>query len=154
MPNRTLIVLGNAGRRSPTDAWSRRARLMSGRGLSSRVSSFIAVAKEHDHEWFTVQEAANATGLSVRHLRRLVEQEVGYCPKTLLDIARLESVARALEHTGASISVIAGLHRFSTLPTLSHLFKRYVGESPGNYRRSRCSKGGRNRQVKMAETGN
>jgi AraC-like DNA-binding protein len=133
-----------AGHRSANDAWTERALLMSGQGASQKVKAFIAVAKEHDHEWFTVQEAARSLGCSVRHIRRLVEQELSYRPQILLHLARIDSVARALERSGPSISAIASLHRFPGLPTMSHQFKRYVGESPRQYRRRRS--------VQMAET--
>lgn len=121
------------------NAWADRARLMSFPGVHSRVTAFFASAKEHDHEWFTVQDTAQTLGLSVRHLARLVKQEVGYSPQIILHLARIDSVARAIERSRDSISTIAILHRFPTLPTMIHQFRQYVGESPGQYRRRRCA---------------
>jgi AraC-like DNA-binding protein len=123
------------GHRSATDAWAERVRLMSGRCVNMKVDAFLATAKEHDHEWFTVQEAAQSLGLSVRHIRRLVEREVGYAPSVLLHLSRIESVAKEIERTGMPLSSIARSHHFPDLPTMTRQFKRFVGGPPSQYRR-------------------
>lgn len=129
--------------RSAKDAWTERARLMSARGVSSKVGEFIATAKDHDHEWFTVQDVAQSLGMSVRHIRRLIEIEVGYAPNVLLHLARIESVAQEIERTGMSLSSIAKSHHFPDLPTMTRQFKRFVGQPPSQYRRFLSASEGR-----------
>jgi AraC-like DNA-binding protein len=120
---------------------------MSVRCVNTKVGAFLAIAREHDHEWFTVEEAAQSLDSSVRHLHRLIEREVGYAPSVLLHLARVESVAQDIERTGLSLSSIARSHRFPDLPTMTHQFKRFVGETPSQYRQALSGSEGRSRQT-------
>jgi AraC-like DNA-binding protein len=124
---------------------------MSAEGASSKVKAFIAAAKEHDHEWFTVFEAADSVGLSVRQLRRIVENEIGYSPHVLLHLVRIDSVAKEIEHTEIKLKEVAKAHQFADSSSMTRQFKRFVGITPGQFRRRWSSAPGRMRQPALFE---
>lgn len=124
---------------SASDAWAERARLVSAEGACAKVRAFIAAAREHDHEWFTVFEAADSLGISVRQLRRIVEHDIGYSPHVLLHLIRIESVARQIEQTGLPLKEVAKAHQFADPSSMNRQFKRFVGITPGQFRRRRSA---------------
>jgi AraC-like DNA-binding protein len=123
------------GLKSANEAWKERVKLLSPNGASPLVKVFIAAANCHDHEWFTVHEAADLIGLSVRQMRRLVERETGYSPHVLLHLVRIVSVVREMERTRKPLRELAESHHFADLSSMSRQFKRFVGQCPGAYRR-------------------
>jgi AraC-like DNA-binding protein len=137
--------------RSASDAWRDRAYLLSPRSDKPGVRAFIAAAESHDHEWFTVHEAAYSMGISVRQIRRIIEKETGYSPHVLLHLARIVSIAKEIQTTNKPLKELAESHQFADLSSMSRQFKRFVGHSPGEYRRRTPRSHDRIGQDRMAE---
>ncbi len=98
------------------------------------VQRFLAAARDHDHEGFTVPAAAGAVYVSVSRLHSIVQEALGYPPGMVLDLVRLESVAVAISGSSAPFMNIAETHGYSAPPAMNRQFVRFVGVAPGEYR--------------------
>jgi AraC-like DNA-binding protein len=81
----------------------------------------------------TQDEAARHLGLSRRSLRRrLAEEGTGF--RALVDEVRRGLVIGYLENTALPLGEIAARTGFSDAANLSHAFRRWTGETPGQWR--------------------
>ncbi|MCD0451412.1 helix-turn-helix domain-containing protein [Actinocorallia sp. API 0066] len=89
---------------------------------------------------FRVDEAAAASGLSVRALQRLFAEYVGVSPKWVLRRARLHEVAhRAADTAPVNWPALAADLGYTDQAHLIRDFTAAVGESPARYARSATS---------------
>jgi AraC-like DNA-binding protein len=88
---------------------------------------------DHPGRLPTQEEAARGLGLSRRSLRRRLAEE-GTSFRTLADEVRFGLVAGYLENTALSLDEIAARTSFSDAANLSHAFRRWTGETPGQWR--------------------
>lgn len=101
--------------------------------LSGRVRAAIEVDLEASRGDLTT--VARALGLSATTLRRrLRDNNTPY--NVLLEQTRRDVACRLLEDAELNLSQVAGRVGFSGLPTFHRAFKRWYGNSPGDYRRS------------------
>ena len=99
-------------------------------GLAMRLRAFLL---DHPGRLPTQDEAARHLGLSRRSLRRrLAEEGTGF--RALLDEVRFGLVAGYLENTPLSLDEIAARTGFSDAANLSHAFRRWTGQAPGQWR--------------------
>jgi AraC-like DNA-binding protein len=144
-----------ASRRAPTSselrknrcrlAWDDRARLLAPRRCSEIVCCFVELARIHDHERYTVPEAAAELNVSVRKLYRLILRAFPYPPGTLIALARMNSVAQDVALRAHSLGDIARDYGYSNLSNLNRAFLRFTGVRLGLYpgsdvRRPRAAK--------------
>lgn len=102
-------------------------------GLATRLRRFML---EHPGRLPTQEEAARRFGLSLRSLRRrLADEGTGF--RVLADEVRFGLVAGYLENTALPLEEIAARTGFSDAANLSHAFRRWTGETPGNWRQRR-----------------
>jgi len=74
--------------------------------------------------------------VSVRQLYRLCLAELQFPPGTIIDLARIESVASEILTTSRSLTSIAREHAFNHFSDMRRVFIRFVGMRPGLYRRT------------------
>jgi len=115
-------------------AWVHRSRILSLEGRSGKVREFLAIALARSHEGCSVEEAAAGVSLNVRRLNRLCRRMLGHPPGVILDLARIEGIARDLGETTATLKVIAHAYGYPDEPAMSNQFLRFVGLRPGAYR--------------------
>jgi AraC-like DNA-binding protein len=102
-------------------------------GLAMRLRRFML---DHPGRLPTQDEAARHLGLSRRSLRRrLAEEGTGF--RALVDEVRFGLVAGYLENTPLSLDEIAARTGFSDAANLSHAFRRWTGDTPGQWRSQR-----------------
>jgi AraC-like DNA-binding protein len=84
-----------------------------------------------------VEQLARATGTSVRTLQRRL-REVGLNYSELQDDVRKTLALNLLENAALALTEIAFSLGYSDVSAFNHAFRRWVGQSPGQYRRERA----------------
>lgn len=84
-----------------------------------------------------VEEVAIRLGVSPEHLSRSFREEKGLAPIHFLNRRRIQAAMNELLDSGAPISKIAERNGFANGNYFSKVFTKYVGMSPGEYRKKR-----------------
>jgi AraC family transcriptional regulator of arabinose operon len=106
------------------DQWQADPRVM-------RASEFI---NRHLHHRLTLDDIADAAGLSVPHLTRLFRAQLKTSPITYLEHARMQYACTLLRTTARGIADIARAVGFEDALYFSTRFKRFARVSPRTYR--------------------
>jgi len=121
----------------PRRAWSARADLLDpSKSPSDIIGHLIALVRAHDHQRFSVTEAARELYMSVRQLHRICNAELNFPPGTLIDLACIESIAMEILKNECSLTTIATNHTFNDSSNMGRVFFRFVGMRPGLYRQT------------------
>ncbi len=98
----------------------------------ARVCRFI---REHACDGIDVNDVAEFTSLSRRQLERRFRSELNRTPHEEITAAQVAKVKQLLLETKLTLEQITPLAGYSHKESLSAVFKREVGETPGEYRR-------------------
>ena len=82
-----------------------------------------------------LQELASIAGCSEFHFHRLYSQTFGETPHQAITRWRVREAETLLRHSGVTVQEVCLDVGFSSLSSFTHLFKRYTGVSPAEYRR-------------------
>jgi AraC-like DNA-binding protein/ligand-binding sensor protein len=82
----------------------------------------------------SLQEIAEASGLSAPYFSTIFKDEMGENLSSYLNRLRVEKAAAMLAETDFSLNEIAGICGFEDQSWFSKIFKSYTGVSPGKYR--------------------
>jgi YesN/AraC family two-component response regulator len=82
----------------------------------------------------SLQEIADASGLSAPYFSTIFKEEMGENLSAYLNRLRVEKASHLLVETDLSLSEIAGSCGFEDQSWFSKIFKSYTGQSPGKYR--------------------
>ncbi len=107
----------------------------SDRRLSLLKELIAEIAAEPQAKWRTDVMAAQLN-VSVRQLTRLFQKEYGMGPIELVIKYRLMKASELLTKTNRTIESIAYELNYVSFHTFSALFKKHIGLSPSEYRRS------------------
>ena len=88
------------------------------------------------HRRLTLDEIAARATMSTRTLNRRFREQTGTTPLRWLQRTRIRKAQRLLETTSHSVERIAGEVGFGSPTTFRDLFKKLVGTSPRDYRRT------------------
>lgn len=99
----------------------------------SKVTSFI---ESSFREYITLDELCRQGDISKRHLTRLFKEAHGVSPFEYILRLRIEHAAHLLLSSGSSITEIAYSCGFDDSNYFSRQFKKHMGQSPREYRRS------------------
>ncbi len=120
-----------------------RPELAPGRGLidavprlASLAAHRIAAGALNDQR---VVDLARELGVSERHLRRVMERELGVSPVELAQTLRLLLAKRLLTDTSLSVTRIAFASGFQSLRRFNAVFRARYGRSPTTVRRAQPS---------------
>lgn len=91
---------------------------------------------DHLHEDLSRDDVAAVACLSPSHFSRVVKQTLGLSFTDLLAKMRIEKARELLAHTEKSIVEIGFDCGFSDQSYFTKVFQKYVGKTPGEYRRS------------------
>jgi AraC-like DNA-binding protein/ligand-binding sensor protein len=89
---------------------------------------------EHYTHKVSLQEIAEASGLSAPYFSTIFKEEMGENLSSYLNRIRVEKASRMLTETDLSLSEVAGACGFEDQSWFSKTFKHYTGVSPGKYR--------------------
>jgi AraC-like DNA-binding protein/ligand-binding sensor protein len=103
-----------------------------------RHASALRKAEQYIWENYTrkisLQEVAEASGLSAPYFSTVFKEEMGENLSSYLNRLRVDKAAAMLAETKLSLSEIAGSCGFEDQSWFSKIFKSYTGMSPGKYR--------------------
>ncbi|MDR1239058.1 MAG: helix-turn-helix domain-containing protein [Treponema sp.] len=103
-----------------------------------RHSSALRKAERHIWENYTrkisLQEIAEASGLSAPYFSTIFKEEMGENLSSYLNRLRIEKAATMLAETELTLNEIAGACGFEDQSWFSKIFKNFTGLSPGKYR--------------------
>ncbi len=100
------------------------------------VREFILLTRAHAYHKLTVAEAAAKLDVSRRSLYRLVIRVTGISPGILIDLARVEIVAREISESYRSLGEIARSYGYHSLSDLNKAFVRFAQVRPSLHRLS------------------
>jgi transcriptional regulator GlxA family with amidase domain len=109
--------------------------------ILSDIPAAIAYIESHATQGISVDDVAQAT----QHVSRMTfyrdfKKEVGDSPAHYIRRIRLEAACRLLTTTQLDITHIAGLSGFSGSNYFAQIFKREIGMTPNQYRKSNSGK--------------
>ncbi|MGW7617047.1 GlxA family transcriptional regulator [Streptomyces antimycoticus] len=84
----------------------------------------------------TLSAMARKAGVSVRHMTRLFDEEVGTTPARYVEQVRLEAAQVLLETGDDAMAVVARRTGFGSPESMRRAFVRHLGVTPGAYRTS------------------
>ena len=124
-------------RREPRSrlAWEERQSVLTWQPQDARQRQFLSLAFGAKGFGRSESEIAREMGLSTRHLCRLVRSWLGYTPKVVLDLIRLDNVASRLSHHELTLAGIATTFGYGTRRTLTRQFRAFTGVPPSVHRR-------------------
>jgi len=118
------------------------------------VKALVRLALDRVHAGLTVSQAAIALRISERTLRRRLLRWTSFPPKTILDLARVSSVATHLLRRDDALETIAREHGFAHAASMSRVFREFVGLRPGAYRERFVISAVAENGIKLAENSN
>lgn len=121
------LVLHSLGR-LPAEAWTDRK-------LDPRVEKAIEFLQTNLSRKINAEDAARASGVSVRNLNHLFRTQVRMAPMNVLLNFRLDKACHQLRHTDSSIEQIAENCGFPNRYYFSRMLKQHRGISPAAYRK-------------------
>ncbi len=103
-------------------------------GIDERVGHALRMLNAKPFgEVFDQQKLANDVGLSLIHLTRLFQQDLGVTPKVYFEKIRLEHACQRLHVKGERIKDVAIELGFSYISNFSNWFNKHTGFSPREY---------------------
>ena len=106
------------------------------RHYSSKIEAALHYITIHLHEKITLENAADAVGLSPCHLSRIFKKEVGMSMVEYVQKERVEAAKHMLVNSDETLASISQYLYFSTQSYFIRIFRKYTGMTPGQYRRS------------------
>ena len=98
----------------------------------ANVCRFI---RQHACDGINVSDVTGITSLSRRQLERRFREELGRTPHEQITTTQIDRVKQLLRETDMTLEQIAPKAGYSHKESLSAVFKRETGETPGDYRR-------------------
>src|SRR6185295_3634973 len=103
--------------------------------LRAPVAEAIRHVVAHHAERLLAEDVARAVGVSPRQLADTFNDCLGMSAKEFITRFRVVAACRLLIEGSPTLQQIADLTGFEDASHLSHVFNRYVGMRPGEYRR-------------------
>ena len=113
----------------------------SGQQPRREVHQIQQYVQEHIQDSITVRDAAEIVNMSESRFSHIFKDETGVSFMDYLSRVRMSTAARYLNQTDMKVNEISLMVGYDNPNYFSSQFKRYLGESPVEYRRrSRCRK--------------
>ena len=103
---------------------------------TGRLARLLDWLPDHIDEKLTVADLARHAGMSVRNFQRRFREATGLTPGDWLSRQRVDRARRLAETTELTVEQIATRSGFGAVETMRHHFRRLVGTTPTDYRRT------------------
>ncbi|HWL10328.1 MAG TPA: DNA-binding transcriptional regulator [Planctomicrobium sp.] len=103
------------------------------------ISDAVRYIREHACQGIRVEDILRQIPISRSQLEQKFRKEIGRTPHAEIRKVQLQRVMQLLNETELPLKQIAKLTGFPHLEYLNYFFKRTVGQTPGDYRRT-CGK--------------
>ena len=113
----------------------RSTRLSSKRSGGEQLDDVIGYINRHLGDPLTLQALAERSGMSERHLHRLMKAHTHQSFTAYVQHARMERSCELLSSTNVKLVQIAEQVGYHDLGSFSRIFKRIIGCTPGQYRK-------------------
>ena len=110
-------------------------------GTSATVARAMHLIHQGALDGGSVEDLAARLGVGARHLRRLFRQHIGATPKAIADHQRLLFAKRLVVETNMPITQAAFAAGYGSLRRFNTAFRKHVGRTPSQLRRSRPQAG-------------
>ena len=100
------------------------------------IAPVIKHIRENFREPIHIQELVELAGVSERHLERKFKDVFGIGPHEFLIKTRVLSACHSLRESSKSLASIAADHGFCDQSSFTHHFKKHIGRTPAQFRRS------------------
>lgn len=117
-----------------TDFTSRMARLNKSVGYCYQVVKCMEYIYEHLHEKLSVNEIAEALGLSMQYLSKLFHSETGLTLNRYITKKKIDAACRMLKYSDYEAVDIGNFLAFSSHSHFIQKFKQETGLTPKQYR--------------------
>lgn len=117
-----------------TDFTSRMARLNKSVGYCYQVIKCMEYIYDHLHEKLSVNEIADALGLSMQYLSKLFHSETGLTLNRYITKKKIEAACRMLRYSDYEAVDIGNVLAFSSHSHFIQKFKQETGLTPKQYR--------------------
>lgn len=104
---------------------------------TDRIRSAVSGMKDNAGTIGGIEEIANRLGISQHHFIRQFTKTMGVSPGKYLSKIRMEKAVDLLIHTDLPLESIAASVGYSNANYFGKAFQRYLGMSPGEFRRER-----------------
>lgn len=123
----SILLVTEVVRKLPMEVWEHQR-------LDARVLKAMEFMNQHLSLKLTAEQIARHSGLSVRNLNHLFQQELNLPPMRVLLDYRLDEACRLLRHTDDSIEDIAETCGLVNRHYFSRMLRQYRNTSPAAYR--------------------
>ena len=103
---------------------------------AGRLAALLDWLPDHIHEELSAADLARHAGMSVRNFQRRFRDATGSTPGDWMNRQRVDRARRLAETTELTVEQIATRSGFSAVETLRYHFRRRVGTTPTEYRRT------------------
>lgn len=117
-----------------TDFTTRMYDLQKNRGVSKVITRSIEYIYSHIHNRITVEEMADAIGISPAYLSKLFKKEVGMSISDFIRDKKIKRAENLLRFSDYSYIEIANYLAFSSQSHFVNCFRKQVGITPKKYR--------------------
>lgn len=105
--------------------------------LTNRIRNYIA---EHYQEEMSLQSISTALHVNAYYLSHVFKENTGYSPMQYAIRPRIGKAQELLTYTNDSITQIAGMVGYDNISHFNVMFAKYIGMSPGKYRKMSANK--------------
>lgn len=113
-----------------------------GSNLQDEIEAAAAYFNEHYNTKISVEQYSQSLHISTNWFIRSFKQYTGVSPARYILSLRMVNAQSLLEHTGYNISEIAEIVGYENPLYFSRVFKRELGVSPAQYRKTRAAEAG------------
>jgi transcriptional regulator GlxA family with amidase domain len=106
---------------------------------SDRIQTALVYARKNLHKPLSVDQLADAAGLSPRQFSRVFHSETGQSPAKAIENLRVEAARSLMENSTHTIDVVAQQTGFSDRDRMRRAFLRAFGQPPQVIRRHASS---------------
>ena len=99
--------------------------------LPAAVRDAVALMQSHINDPLTIEDIADAVGLTSRHLERLFKSSTGHSPFAFYRTLRMKAARQLVLYTNEKISIIAKELGYSQTPRFSPALSSQLQHQPG-----------------------